>query len=145
MHQDDRMVHPPQHPAKEPGVRLDVDVSVGVRLVVQVHVPSAGRERQHGRDRHLVPVAGAVDERCRVPARGERATDEREQQEPALVREGEACPAVDGFFLMTGHAWATHAAITLSSRSRATRGGTWGLIPRTRSHALRYRWFIRTP
>jgi hypothetical protein len=90
-------------------------------------------------------MTGAVHERGAAAARGERAAHEREQQEAAFVRKNKARVTVDDLFLMPGQAWATHAAISPSSRSRASRGGTCGVIPRTRSQSFRYRWFICTP
>jgi len=86
-----------------------------------------------------------VHERSGVAAWRERAAHEREQQEATFVREYKARVASRDLFLMPGHVPPIHSAISPSFRSRASRGGICGVIPRSRSQWLRYRWFICTP
>jgi hypothetical protein len=70
---------------------------------------------------------------------------ERKQQEPTFIRENKGSMTVDRFFLMPGHAWETHDAITASSFSCGKRGAICGVTLRERNQSFKYRWFIRTP
>jgi hypothetical protein len=139
------IVESPQHASEKHRVGVGVDVAVGIRLVMKIHMPCGGRERERGGDRYLVALPRAVSQRRNSTAGTQCAAHKRQQQKAAFVRENKDRAAIDHFFLMPGHACASQPSMTSWFRSRAIRGGTCGVMPRRCSQALRYLGFIRTP
>ena len=119
--EDHRAVQMPQQQAEEHG---DLDMAdVGeVKVAVEPEAVPA-RADGDGRDRRnaLVRVPMA-QQRC-DPARRPGTTHRRDQQEAALVEEGQVRPQAPGFFLIATQRARFHCAIACSFRSTARLSG----------------------
>src|SRR5512135_169272 len=130
-----------QERGRIPGVEVVVDQGPGE----QTQAIPTRRQPQGGCDRDLLPPPALLGQLRRLAPQCPGATDQRGHHQAALVDQGEIGPLASGLFLMRGHSVRSHAAIASGARWRGTRWGFWGVKPRSRSQAQRYRGLRRMP
>jgi len=129
--QDDGITDVAAQVAQEVDHHLAVDVLVRVQRKVKSYPSTLGRNRQHGDDRDLVPMA-VLDQDRRTTSRCPGSTDKRRGQEAALVEEDQRCLQARGVFFTRRQITLTQRWIPSSSRSRTRFSGRWGLHPMER-------------
>lgn len=119
--EEDRAVQVPQQQAEEHG---DLDMAdVGEVQVAVEPEAVAVRADGDGGDRRNALVRIPMTQQRRDPARRPSAADRRDQQEAALVEEGQVRSQAPGFFLIATQRARFHCAIACSFRSTARRSG----------------------
>src|SRR5512135_220896 len=130
-----------QERGRIPGVEVVVDQ--GPREQTEA-IPTR-RQPQGGGHRDLLAPPALLGQLRRLAPQSPGATDQGGHHQAALVDQGEVGPLASGLFLMRGHSVWSYSAIVAGSRWRGTRWGFWGVKPRARSQAQRYRGLRRRP
>src|SRR5271157_3014422 len=129
---------------KEGGRLPIVEIAVDQGREGQAQAVPAWRQPEGRRDGDLLTLTAGLVQLRRLPAGCPRAPDQRRHEHAALVNQGERGLLSPSLFLMRGHWVVSHWWIASGSRSRGTRWGFWGVKPRSRIHAVRYRGWRRT-
>lgn len=119
--QDDGTGDMAQEMLEEPDDLLHGEVFL-VELHVQSHPAPTRRHRERGDDRDLIPLVVVTQDRS-LPDRGPGLPQIGDEEETALVEEGEMGAQPPGLFSTAGHLCRFQRSILTSSRSTARRSG----------------------